>query len=305
MKSCNDYRLPSLDALLAFQTAAQLKSFERAAEALSLTASALRKRIASLEQLLGLVLFDRQGGTLALTAQGKMYLEQLTPVLTQLIAIPVHQRPAQRRQRLTLSCPPTFARQILIPRLAEHSQHYPDIDLEIQLSAPMSGTEAPLRDIQVSGDSATVEPQHRLLDELLQPLAAPELLSRYPDIQLPQEFACLPLMRSPLEPWQPWFQQAHLALSEPGQGPSLLDLGMMLEAAANAQGVVLARPSLARDWLESGRLVAVGNVRSVPSYHYQLHMHQRSEAAQAFSHWLTQICHEAVEHGQRYLSDPH
>jgi len=300
METFNDYRLPSIDSLLAFQTAAQLKSFERSAEALSLTGSALRKRIAGLEQLLGLVLFDRQGGSLALTAQGQTYLEQLTPVLT--IAIPAHRRPAQRIQRVTLICPPTFARQILIPRLAEHSQQQPDIDLEIQLSRPMAGTDSTQRDLQVCGDSADVEPHQRLLDELLQPMAAPRLLACYPDIQLPQEFACLPLMRSPLEPWQPWFQEACLELPEPDLGPSLLDLGMMLEAAANAQGVVLARPSLAREWLANGRLVAVGNVRSTPSYHYQLHIHQAS-AAQAFGHWLTQICREAVEHGQRYLED--
>ena len=79
MKRFTDYRLPSIDALLAFETAARLKSFEQTAEALSLTGSALRKRIASLEQLLGLKLFDRQHGTLMLTAQGQVYLEQIRP----------------------------------------------------------------------------------------------------------------------------------------------------------------------------------------------------------------------------------
>ena len=64
--------------------------------------------------------------------------------------------------------------------------------------------------------------------------------------------AGLPLLRSPLEPWQPWFRVAGLDWPEPCAGPRLLDLGMTLEAAANGRGVALARPSLARAWLPRG-----------------------------------------------------
>ncbi|MNP05275.1 Glycine cleavage system transcriptional activator [compost metagenome] len=302
MKRFTDYRLSSIDALLAFETAAQLKSFELAAEALSLTGSALRKRIAGLEQLLGLTLFDRQHGTLVLTAQGQVYLEQIKPVLAQLVAIPVHQRPAQRKQRLTISCPPTFARQILMPRLHEHSLAHPDIDLQIQLSAPLANADNCACDLHVCGAAADVEPSQRLLDDRLQPMAAPALLARYPGLQPMRDFASLPLLRSPMEPWQPWLAQACLDLPEPDEGPALLDLGMMLEAATQAQGVVLARPSLAQAWLADGRLVPVGGVRSVPSYHYRLLVQQASPAAQAFSHWLIQVCNDAVQAAERHLS---
>lgn len=302
MKRFTDYRLPSIDALLAFDTAAQLKNFEQTAEALSLTGSALRKRIAGLEQLLGLKLFDRQQGTLVLTAQGQVYLEQIRPVLTQLVSIAVHQRPAQRKQRLTISCPPTFARQILIPRLQEHSHAYPDIDLQIELSAPLASAESCASDLHICGGAADVEPSQRLLDERLQPMAAPSLLARYGGLQPIRDFASLPLMRSPMEPWQPWFNQACLNLPEPDQGPALLDLGMMLEAAAQAQGVVLARPSLALGWLADGRLVPVGEVRSEPSYHYRLRVKEASPATHAFSQWLIGVCSDTVQTAERRLS---
>ncbi|MGC5702666.1 LysR family transcriptional regulator [Pseudomonas sp. NFXW11] len=301
MHNFSDYRLPSLDALLAFQAAVQWQSAERAADALALTGSALRKRIAGLEQRLGVTLFERQGGALVLTLQGQVYLEQITPILAQLLAIPGHQRPVQRQQHLSVSCPPTFARQILIPRLQEHSQAHPDVDLQVQLSAPMGGVEGGACDVLVSGDSAEVEPARRLLDERLQPMAAPALLARYPGLDPVRDFARLPLLRSPLEPWRPWFRQAGLALAEPAQGPALLDLGMMLGAAAKAQGVVLARPSLAQAWLDDGQLVAIGEVRSEPSFHYQLQVRQASSAAQAFSTWLTRICNEAVQEAESRL----
>jgi LysR family transcriptional regulator, glycine cleavage system transcriptional activator len=48
------------------------------------------------------------------------------------------------------------------------------------------------------------------------------------------------------------------AVAEPCRksgGPKFVDLGLTLEAAVNGQGVALARPSLARRWLERGALV--------------------------------------------------
>jgi len=65
-------RLPSIDGLRAFETAARLGSFERAADELNITASAVAKRIATVEDLLGTALFTRGAKALALTASGKV-----------------------------------------------------------------------------------------------------------------------------------------------------------------------------------------------------------------------------------------
>ena len=54
-----DIRLPSIDGLRAFEASARLGSFERAADELSIGASAVAKRIASVEGLLGTALFQR------------------------------------------------------------------------------------------------------------------------------------------------------------------------------------------------------------------------------------------------------
>ncbi|HCI1952570.1 TPA: LysR family transcriptional regulator, partial [Pseudomonas aeruginosa] len=88
---------------------------------------------------------------------------------------------------------------------------------------------------------------------------------------------------------------------EPCAGPRLLDLGMTLEAAANGQGVALARPSLARAWLAEGRLVVLFPLRSAPTHHYHLRSHQASPASQRFAAWLAAICREAVAQGREFL----
>ncbi|MDF5826586.1 LysR family transcriptional regulator [Pseudomonas aeruginosa] len=242
MLNPDDFRFPSIEALQAFEAAARLGTFERAAELLSITGSAASKRVSGLEGMLGVSLLQRDGRSLALTSHGREYLEQIAPILAQLAAVPLHRRQVQRQQRLTLRTPPTFARQILIPRLASFAEACPEIELEILLSSPSDGQDLPLADVEVRGDSHGVAAGERLLEERVLPMAAPGLLLGLPRPWTPAMLAGLPSLRSPLEPWQPWFRVAGLDWPEPCAGPRLLDLGMTLEAAANGQGVALARP---------------------------------------------------------------
>ena len=63
-------RLPSLNALHAFEAAARLESVTRAASELHVTHGAVSRQIKALEADLGKALFAREGRGLALTAAG-------------------------------------------------------------------------------------------------------------------------------------------------------------------------------------------------------------------------------------------
>ncbi len=67
MLNPDDFRFPSIEALQAFEAAARLGTFERAAELLSITGSAASKRVSGLEGMLGVSLLQRDGRSLALT----------------------------------------------------------------------------------------------------------------------------------------------------------------------------------------------------------------------------------------------
>ncbi|MGN2260554.1 LysR family transcriptional regulator, partial [Pseudomonas aeruginosa] len=170
MLNPDDFRFPSIEALQAFEAAARLGTFERAAELLSITGSAASKRVSGLEGMLGVSLLQRDGRSLALTSHGREYLEQIAPILAQLAAVPLHRRQVQRQQRLTLRTPPTFARQILIPRLASFAEACPEIELEILLSSPSDGQDLPLADVEVRGDSHGVDGREYL--EQIAPILA-------------------------------------------------------------------------------------------------------------------------------------
>lgn len=287
-------RLPSLDALLAFDAVARVGSFEGAAAELALTASAVAKRVAGLEDRLGAPLFVRQPPRgLALTPAGHEYLPQVREALALLRAIPLHQRAPARRERLRISSTPTFARQVLVPALPGFTAAHPLVELELTLSVPLlaegdAGADAEIRHGAVPDEIA---PEQVLMQDRLTPLASPGLLARHGPVTAPADLLSLPLLRTPLQPWAPWFRAAGLAdAAEPDQGPRLVDLGLTLAAALAGQGVALARLSLARHELAEGRLVQPFALTVPAERHYALVCHRDSPAVQAFSRWLHGHC---------------
>lgn len=295
-----DLRFPSIDGLRAFDAAVRLGSFERAADELAISASAVSKRVATLEDLLATPLLQRNGKALALTAAGKEYLAQVRAALGLLAAMPLHQRPAQRLQRLRVTAPPTFARQILVPRLESFTRAHPEIELEVLLSIPYLDLAGPESDIEVrAGDRAT---GRLLLDDRVLPVAAPALIAKLPPLRRPADLAAAPLLRTPLEPWTPWFQAAGLDWPEPSTGPKLVDLGLTLEAAVSGQGVALARPSLARHWLATGTLRPLFAITAAASHPYVLLPHAEAGAAGVFASWLQAECAQAQADAAEWLS---
>src|SRR5947207_12544731 len=70
--------LPPLSALRAFEAAARLQSFSKAAAELSVTPAAVSHQIHALEADLGVKLFDRRSRAVELTASARLLLPGLT-----------------------------------------------------------------------------------------------------------------------------------------------------------------------------------------------------------------------------------
>jgi DNA-binding transcriptional LysR family regulator len=296
-----DLRFPSIDGLRAFEASARLGSFERAADELAVGASAIAKRVTAVEELVGTTLFARGAKPLRLTPSGREYLQQVRGALHLLAAMPLHRRSVQRRERLRVIAPPTFARQILVPQLASFDAAQPQVELELQLSAPYAETSGAQADVEIRYVEADAEAPDLLLHEQVLPLAAPSLLQRQP-LRQPGDLARWPLVRTPLQPWGPWFRAAGLDWPEPALGPKLLDLGLALEAAVAGQGLVLARPSLALPWLAAGSLLPPLRQRAWAAQHYQLRRHAGSTAARAFADWLQAQCRRRQADAEEELS---
>lgn len=121
---------PPIHLLKAFTTTARFGSVSRACEALHLTQSAVSKQISELEQMTGVLLFERIRQRLTLTPAGIRYAEALRPVLAQLEAATLELiTSADGGGALHLSTLPTFGAKWLIPRLPQFQAAYPQIAL--------------------------------------------------------------------------------------------------------------------------------------------------------------------------------
>lgn len=281
-------RIPPIQCLLTFEALARLRSVTQTADELNVTPSAVSHRVKQLEQILGTKLFGR--ADFSLTTEGSEYLAHVREGLSVLQRFPGGAATPGKR-KLKLAVTPTFARSILMPRLRQFTEAYPEIDLTLQVSIPLLDVVAEDADLTVrfgTGRYADVEHFCLLKDEVT-PLASPAYIRENGPFEAPEDLQRAALLRSPLEPWRTWFAAHELDWPEPLDGSTFNDIGLMCDAAAQGLGVALVRLKLGAPWIEDGSLERLAE-RSVPSPHahylcWQAGAMERWECA-AFSEWL-------------------
>jgi DNA-binding transcriptional LysR family regulator len=284
------HRIPPIQCLLTFEALARLRSVTQAAEELCVTPSAVSHRVKQLEQLLGVKLFGR--ADFSLTTEGSEYLAHVREGLSILERFPGKDgaTPGTKR-KLRVALTPTFARSILMPRLKQFAEAYPEIDLTLQVSIPLLDVVAEDADLTIrfgTGRYADVEHVCIMKDDVT-PLASPAYVREHGPFETTQDLEDATLLRSPLEPWRTWFAAHDLDWPEPVDGSSFNDIGLVCDAAAQGLGVGLVRLKLGAPWLENGTLVRLFP-RQVPSPHghylcWRTGAMDRWECA-AFADWL-------------------
>jgi len=286
-------RIPPIQCLLTFETLARLRSVTQASEELHVTPSAVSHRVRQLEEIIGTKLFGR--ADFSLTTEGSEYLAHVREGLATLQKFP-SSAAAPGKRKLRLAVTPTFARSLLLPRLRQFTEAYPEIDLTLQVSIPLLDVVAEDADLTVRfgpGRYADLEYLCLAKDEVT-PLASPAFVREHGPFVTTQDLEGVPLLRSPLEPWRTWFAANHLDWPEPLEGSQFNDIGLMCDAAAGGMGVALVRIKLGAPWLEMGSLVRLGTtepyLRNVPSPHahylcWRTGAMDRWEVA-AFADWL-------------------
>ncbi len=263
-------RIPPIQCLLTFEALARLRSVTQASEELHVTPSAVSHRVRQLEEIIGTKLFGR--ADFSLTVEGSEYLAHVREGLANLQKFPSSAAmPGKRKLRLAVT--PTFARSILIPRLRQFTEAYPEIDITLGVSIPLLDVIAEDAELIVrfgTGRYADLEYLCLIKDEVT-PLASPAFVREHGPFETPQDLERVALLRSPLEPWRTWFAANHLDWPEPLEGSQFNDVGLMCDAAAAGMGVALVRLKLGAPWLEQGSLVRLGTsdvfLNNVPSPH--------------------------------------
>lgn len=285
--------VPPLHLLLAFEACARHASFARAAAELNVTPSAVSHRIHDLEENLGEALFVRRGRSVELTIAGARYLDDVRDALDRLSRLARPKLGDRRRERLRIVSTPTFARQLLAPRLPAFQAAHPAIDLELSLSIPFSEVKGADADVEIrlSDGRHGGAVVRKLFDETVFPVASAAFARGLAPrgTPAPADIARSTLLRNPRDSWRAWFKVAGLDVAEPRTGPLFNDLGLLVEAAAQGQGVALARSVLARAWLDSRAVVRLSPIEAPSTLAYHVlaaPADAERPAVKAFVDWI-------------------
>ena len=126
--------MESLSGFAVFVQVAETRSFVAAGRLLGVSASAVGKRVARLEERLGVRLFHRSTRSITLTAEGVMFLARSRRVLAEIEAAEqeLTLSTAAPRGRLRVSLP--LVSSLMLPVLAEFMRQYPDIELDLDFT---------------------------------------------------------------------------------------------------------------------------------------------------------------------------
>ena len=266
-------RLPSLNALCAFETAARHLSFTRAAEELHVTQAAISHQVKALEEHLGRKLFRRLNRALLLTDDGQAYLPSVSRAFTLLNDATSDLLTKQAPGPLTVSALPSFAARWLVPRLGRFRQIRPDIDLRIDPSAALSDFAGGDVDVGIRYGRGKYPGMRAdwLMTEDIFPVCSPALLEGPHPLQDPGDLEHQVLLHDDGHgDWRPWLLAAGADRVDATRGPIFTDSSMLIQAAMAAQGVALARGVLAADELAAGRLVRPFTLSLPTEYAYYL-----------------------------------
>ena len=312
------YRLPPLNALRVFESAARHLSFKEAAAELHITQAAVSHQIKSLEEQLGVELFRRAGRGVQLTEAARASLPRLREGFDALAAAveTIHERSAETE--LVITAPPVFTARWLMPRLAEFSRRAPDIEVRVVASSRMVDAGALdsaqiLGSLDLRGETSGVEIHlgagdypgsraDRLFSVSMALVASPEL---QPTLREPADLASHVLLHDDAldlvahgNAWQKWLEAAGVADTVDGsRGPRFSTNMLSIEAASQKLGVALAlRPMVDAD-LASGRLVEPFAVEVTPGSAYYLvcpDLIAARPAVEAFRAWLLEKAAESA-----------
>jgi DNA-binding transcriptional LysR family regulator len=254
-----------LQALAAFAAVAEERSFTRAAARLRISQSALSHSVRGLEKRLGVQLLARTTRSVAPTAAGEAVLREVQPALERIghSLVEAQQQRDRPAGRLRLLVSRSAAQMVLMPKLLEFTQSYPDITLDITTSNDRAELVAGGYDagIQIGEFIQRDMIAVRVSDDLrLAVVAAPSYFATHPKPRTPRDLKdhiCLAFrFATGIYRWE--FEKGRRAMTFLPEGPLVFDdSDLLLQCVERGVGISMAMEKLARERLADGRLVEV------------------------------------------------
>ncbi len=283
-------RLPSLNALKAFEAAARHVSFTEASTELFVTHAAISRHIRELEEYLGTQLFNRTGRGVTLTEAGIRFGKQLTPLFDSLAEASREAAAVGAARPLNVSIEPAIASRWLVARLGKFQELHPDIELNIDPTSRLVDFHADNVELGIRyGDGTWVDVEMTKLSEVtIFPVCAPSLVSDAPDLK-PADLKDYNLLHEQRKQWwAEWLAANGVEGAEDWKG-TVFQNHLAIEAAESAQGFALGDQILCTDSILEGWLKRPFNsdMKDHGSYWIvRAKSSKESATARSFREWL-------------------
>jgi LysR family glycine cleavage system transcriptional activator len=256
-------RLPPLNALRSFESAARHDSFLKAATELNVTPGAVSRLVKSLEDYLNVELFTRSHRGVTLTAEGREYavaigrsLEQMGQATEQLLQ-------NYREGTLHVCCYPTFADHWLIPRWGKFQAAFPDalINLRTSLAPELEDPAAFDLIVRIGRNRERIESDglvnERVMDVETFPICSSDFLAKNRALATMHTLHKLPLIHAELRPedWDRWLASAGSDVTVGQRGMMFESLTLAYNAAISGVGMSMGIWAFVASDLAAGRLV--------------------------------------------------
>ncbi len=319
-------RLPPLNALRAFEAAARLLSFKKAAKELHVTPGAVSHQIKLLEDHLGIALFRRLTRALELTAEAQAMLPKVREGLESLAAAVERVRARQASYTLTVMSPPNFASRWLVPRLARFTRSHPNLELHVasrlamidgrengQVHAPRDAAEdAPMVMVRFGEGRYPGAHVDQLFSAVYVPVCSPKLLRGEHALRKPADLRFHTLLHDEtvveegVRPnWHDWLEAVGVDGVDASRGPRFSNASLALEAAIEGMGVALTMKPLVRSEIQAKRLVVPFDIPAASTFSYYLVTPEagaQNPGVAAFREWI--LAESAPERGREAKATP-
>ncbi|MDK2620639.1 LysR substrate-binding domain-containing protein [Vibrio vulnificus] len=286
--------LPPLNALKAFEAAARLQSFTKAAEELNVTRAAVSQQVKALESQLEAILFERHGAQLVLTEAARDYLPVVSNLFQQLAVTTEQLFNRRQNGQLVLHVAHSFCLQWLLPRLGDFRRRYPQWPLKISTTSNTLPDNSATADVEIINGYGDWQYHQvtKLTEENWILVASPGFLQLNPIASL-DDLKNVPRLATSgyVETWPRWFDYHEVSVACGKMALEFDHSTLSIEAAVHQLGVLLVRDLLVDDHLRQGSLVQVGEW-SMPSAgtHHLIVRNADKPQVDAFVHWLTDCC---------------
>jgi DNA-binding transcriptional LysR family regulator len=267
---------PPLASLETVCHVAREGSFLAAAEAAGLTHGAISRRVAAVENWLGMTLFERHARGVRLTPDGQRFVGRIEQAFGIIDSAADQWRSPRSPQLVKLSVVPAFAKLWFFERQAAFETEAPALRIQLDIdhrNADIVSGDADLAIRYGRGNWRHLEVKP-FLPEKLYPVAHPALAAQLAKQRHKRGDAALldmPLLHdSDVTGWRAWFDALDMPLKPRAQDRRFEDYTLVLAAAEARLGVALARVPLADAYLQRSGLVRVSRheVASPLTYYF-------------------------------------